>query len=149
MSDAIGARFQPMRFGATLDHMLRTLLLTLFATSALLLFPFAAQKAEAQQSSSLAGQWKMISSSPDGNEISWTLTIRYKDGSYSASMSTGQGDEQPRNFKVDGDDVSMGVTYEGDEYEIKLKRSGDKLVGTWSGNGNSGDTKGERTSSAS
>jgi hypothetical protein len=127
--------------------MLRTLLLATFAVPALL-FSLAAQRASAQEGGSLAGQWKMVSSTPDGNEIPWTLTIHYKDGSYSASMSTGQGgDEQPRNFKVDGDNISLGVNYEGDEYEIKLKHSGDKLVGTWSGNGNSGDTKGERASS--
>lgn len=127
--------------------MLRASLITLFAVPALMLFSLAAQKAFAQQGGSLAGQWKMVSSTPDGNDIPWTLTIRYKDGSYSASMSTEHGEEEPRDFKVDGDNVSMGVTYEGDEYEIKLKYSGDKLVGTWSGNGNSGDTKGARASS--
>ena len=132
-----------------IDHMLRALLLTLFAVPALILFSLGAHRASAQQGGSLAGQWKMVSSTPEGNEIPWTLTIRYKDGSYSASMSTGQGEEEPRNFKVDGNNISMGVNYEGDEYEIKLKYSGDKLVGTWSGNGNSGDTKGERTSTAS
>lgn len=128
--------------------MLRALLITLFAAPALLLVPFLAQNAAAQQSGSLAGDWKMVSSSPDGNDIPWTLTIHYKDGSYSASMSTGEGGAEPRNFKVEGDNVSMTVTYQGDEYEIKLKHTGDKLAGTWSGNGNSGDTKGERASTS-
>jgi hypothetical protein len=128
--------------------MLRAILTTLLAIPALILLSLVASNAAAQQSGSLAGEWKMVSSTPDGTEVPWTLTIRFKDGGYSASMSTGQGEEAPRNFKVDGDNVSLGVTYEGDDYDIKLKYSEGKLVGTWSGNGNSGDTKGERTNAA-
>lgn len=102
----------------------------------------------AQANSSLAGEWKMVSSTGDGNEVPWTLTIQYKDGNYSATVSTGQGEAEPKNFKVDGDDISMGVDYQGEEYEIKLKHSGEKLIGTWSGNGDNGDTKGERASAS-
>ena len=120
----------------------------LFAVPALAVLSLLAQNAAAQQPDSLAGEWKMVSSTPDGDDIPWTLTIHYKDGNYSASTSTGQGAEEPHNFKVDGENVSMNVMYDGEEYEIKLKHTGDKLVGTWSGNGNSGDTKGERASTS-
>lgn len=128
--------------------MLRASLILLFAVPALAVLSLLAQNAAAQQGGSLAGEWKMVSSTPDGDDIPWTLTIHYKDGNYSASTSIGQSAEEPRNFKVEGDNVSMNVMYEGDEYEIKLKHSGDKLAGTWSGNGNSGDTKGERASTS-
>lgn len=129
--------------------MLRSSLFKLLAVPALIgLFLLIGSSAMAQANGSLAGEWKMVSSTDDGNEVPWTLTIHYKDGNYSATVSTGQGEAEPKDFKVDGDNVSLGVEYQGDEYQIKLKWSGEKLVGTWSGNGDNGDTKGERASAS-
>jgi hypothetical protein len=111
------------------------------------LFLLTMSHAFSQESGSLAGNWKMVSSTSDGAEVPWTLAIHYKDGNYSASLASEEGESEPKSFKVDGDNISMRVTYQGEDYEIKLKRSGEKLTGTWSGNGDSGDTKGERASS--
>ncbi len=105
--------------------------------------------AAGQEKDALLGQWKMVSSTSDGGEVPWTLTIRSKDGTYSATVGGDEGTSEAKNFKVDGDNVSLLVNYHGEDYEIKLKRSGQKLTGTWSGNGDSGDTKGERASPAS
>ena len=104
--------------------------------------------AAGQEKDSLVGQWKMVSSTSDGGEIPWTLTIHSTGGTYSATAAVDEGESEAKNFKVDGDNVSMLVNYHGDEYEIKLKHAGQKLTGTWSGNGDSGDTKGERASSS-
>lgn len=125
--------------------MFRSFLLRgIFFASALVLL--LTSPISAQESGSLAGNWKMVSSTSDGTEVPWTLTIHYKDGNYSASVATDQGEQEPKSFKVEGDTVTMQVSYQGENYEIKLKHSGEKLTGTWSGNGDSGDTKGERAS---
>ena len=102
------------------------------------------QGSAAQNGAALSGDWKMVSFSPDGGEIAWRLTIRNQDGKYSAAVASEEGETSLKDFKVEGDDISFHVPYQGDDYAINLKLSGEKLVGTWSGNGDTGDTKGEK-----
>ena len=42
--------------------------------------------------------------------------------------------------------IRFKAPYQGEDYNIDLTMDGDKLVGTWSGNGDSGKTSGERSS---
>jgi hypothetical protein len=100
----------------------------------------------AQESRPLVGKWKMVSTTSDAGEVPWTLTIAYGDGKYSASVASEHGENAPKDFEVDGANVSMTVPYQGEDYEIKLKLAENKLSGTWSGNGDSGDTKGTKAS---
>jgi hypothetical protein len=102
-----------------------------------------------EQSHALAGKWKMVSEAPDGSEVAWTLVINYADGKYSGTLETGQGSVEAKNFRAEGNDVSLTAPYEGNDYEIKLHLTDGKLKGTWSGNGDSGDTRGEKASTAS
>ncbi len=88
----------------------------------------------------------MVSTTSDGGEVPWTLTINYGDGKYTATVASEHGENEPKEFKVDGATVSMTVPYQGEDYEIKLKLVGDKLSGTWSGNGDNGDTTGTKAS---
>jgi len=92
----------------------------------------------------LAGKWKMVAISPDGNEVPWTLTISYADGKYSGTLNSDQGEVPAKDFKTDGTMVSMTTPYEGNDYEVKLKLVDGKLKGTWSGGGDSGDVHGEK-----
>ena len=101
---------------------------------------------QAQESRPLVGKWKMVSTTSDGGGVPWTLTINYGDGKYSASVGAEHGESEPKDFKVDGANVSMTVPYQGDDYEIKLKLVEHKLSGTWSGDGDSGDTTGTKAS---
>ncbi len=96
-----------------------------------------------QQTDPLAGKWKMVSTSPDGSEVDWTLTIVHADGQYTATSATTE--ENPvQDFKVDGAKIHFRVSYQGNEYKIDLTRDGDSLTGTWSGNDQSGQTKGQK-----
>jgi hypothetical protein len=101
-----------------------------------------------QQGNVLAGRWKMISVTPDGAEIPWTLSITYQDGKYSAILGSREGDIPAKDFRVDGQKVHLRAPYEGQEYDIDLKLAGEKLSGTWSGNGDSGETRGEKAASS-
>jgi hypothetical protein len=100
--------------------------------------------AQAQQNDQLAGKWNMHSTTPDGNDVYWTLSITYKDGSYSATLASDDGETAAKDFKVDGLKIHLRAPYQGHEYDIDLKLVDGKLLGTWSGNGDSGETKGEK-----
>jgi hypothetical protein len=100
--------------------------------------------AQAQEDSAVTGKWKMVSTSPDGTDVHWTLSIAYKDGIYSATMSSDEGEGAAKDFKVEGSKIHLRAPYEGEEYDIDLKLVNGKLAGTWSGNGDSGETKGEK-----
>jgi hypothetical protein len=97
-----------------------------------------------QQTAAFAGTWKMISVTPDGAEIPWTLSIVYQDGKYSATLNSREGRIPAKDFTIEGQKLHLRAPYEGHEYDIDLKMSGEKLSGTWSGNGDSGETRGEK-----
>jgi hypothetical protein len=102
--------------------------------------------AHAQEDSAVTGKWRMVSTTPDGNDVHWTLSITYKDGTYSAMLGSGEGETAAKDFKVEGSKIHLRAPYQGEEYDIDLKLVDGKLSGTWSGNGDSGDTKGEKAS---
>jgi hypothetical protein len=100
--------------------------------------------AHAWQDDQLTGKWKMDSTTPDGNHVYWSLSIIDKDGSYSALIGSEEGEAAAKDFKVDGSKIHLRAPYQGEEYDVDLKLVDGKLVGTWSGNGDSGETKGEK-----
>ncbi len=97
------------------------------------------------QNQALLGKWNMTSTAPK-NYVPWTLTIDYKDGKYAAISSTADSTGPVKDFRVDGNALHFSVEYQGGEYDIDLKLQGDSLTGTWSGQGDSGETKGSKTS---
>jgi hypothetical protein len=104
----------------------------------------SAGMARAQKDSAVTGKWKMVSTTPDGNDVHWTLSITYKEGTYSATMGSEEGESAAKDFRVEGSKIHLRAPYEGEEYDIDLKLVDGKLAGTWSGNGDSGETKGEK-----
>lgn len=101
----------------------------------------------AQQSDSLAGTWNMSSLTPDGDHVDWTLVITQKDGNYTGAIKDSENGQEPaKDFKVDGDKIHLRVSYQGDDYDIDLTHDGNSLKGTWSGNGQNGETSGKKAS---
>ena len=111
---------------------------------ALLTVALCVNIARAEPETALAGKWNMVSTTQDGNDIAWSLSITFKDGTYGATLVADEGESTPKELKVDGSKVHMRVPYHGDEYDIDLKLAEGKLEGTWSGGGDSGKTKGQR-----
>jgi hypothetical protein len=95
------------------------------------------------QNQALLGKWNMVATAPD-NDVPWTLTIGYKNGKYEAVSGTGDSTAPVKDLRVDGNTLHFTVDYQGSEYDIDLKLQGDALTGTWSGQGNSGETKGHK-----
>src|ERR1051325_10882882 len=67
----------------------RIVLPIVFATVAGFLAIMIATPVHAQNQA-LLGKWDMTSTAPQ-YDVSWTLTIDYKDGKYAATSSTGEG----------------------------------------------------------
>jgi hypothetical protein len=95
----------------------------------------------------LVGAWNMNSLTPDGDSVPWKLTLKQQDGKWVGSIASDQGQNPISNVKVDGTKIHFTTPYQGEYYDQDLELQGGKLVGTWSGNGNSGKTTGERAAS--
>lgn len=128
-----------------LSVLLRLLAATVFCS--LIVF-LSTGIARSQQTDPLVGKWKMLSTTPDGDQVPWKLTITYADGKYSATAGTDQGEDAVNELKVDGAKIHFRVPYHGNEYYLDLKLDGDSLVGAWSGQGSTGDTKGQRSTAS-
>lgn len=118
---------------------------SVFAALLAAAFTLSAQSNTKAGDHDLVGKWKMMSFSPDGDPIPWSLNIKEADGKLAATLDTeNQGEAPARDFNVIGEKVHLKAPYEGEDYDIDLKLDAGKLTGTWSGNGDSGKTTGER-----
>ena len=113
-------------------------LFSIFAASLLALSPlFAADY------SPLLGKWSMVSETED-NSLPWTLVLKEADGKLTASLAIDQGEMPVKTVTFSDGVLKFKAPYQGEDYDIELKLTDDKLVGTWSGGGNSGKTTGTR-----
>ena len=95
----------------------------------------------------LIGAWNMNSLTPDGDSVPWKLTLKQQDGKWAGSIASEQGENPISNVKIDGAKIHFTTPYQGEYYDQDLQLEDGKLIGTWSGNGNSGKTTGERAGS--
>jgi hypothetical protein len=93
----------------------------------------------------LIGKWNMTSET-GGDPVNWTLTLKESDGKLTATLATDAGETPAKDFTYTDGVLKFKAPYEGEDYDIELKAGSDKLVGTWSGGGNSGRTSGKRAS---
>ena len=103
--------------------------------AAITLFTLAAAGLAA--ASAVAGTWDAVSLTPDGDQMHVTLTITESDGKLSATLTDDEGEWRVSNLKFDGKVLSFTVSREGD-YNVSMNLNGDKMEGTWSGQGDSG-----------
>jgi hypothetical protein len=106
----------------------------------------ARQAGSKSEAKALVGVWKMTSVTPDGDSIPWTLRVKDDDGKLAVFITREDGNEEPvKNLDIAEGKIRFKVPYQGEDYDINLTMDGDKLVGTWSGNGDSGKTSGQRS----
>jgi hypothetical protein len=96
-----------------------------------------------QDYKSLLGKWQMTSET-DGDNVKWALVLKETDGKLTATLAADQGEVPAKDFVYADGVMKFKAPYQDDYYDIELKVTGDKLVGTWSGGGNSGRTTGEK-----
>ena len=102
------------------------------------------RQADQKDTQTLAGKWKMVSITPNGDNVDWTLNMKQDSGAWTATVSTPDGDAPAKDLKVNLPSVHMKTPYGGDYYDIDLKLDGQTLKGTWSGGGDTGTTTGTR-----
>ncbi|HEY3937121.1 MAG TPA: hypothetical protein VGL97_06805 [Bryobacteraceae bacterium] len=96
----------------------------------------------AQDYKTLIGKWNMTAESDGGDPVKWTLVLKEDEGKLTAVLATDQGEQVAKDFTYADGVLKFKAPYQGNYYEIELKLVGEKLDGTWSGDGNSGKTSG-------
>jgi len=94
----------------------------------------------------LKGTWNMVSLTPDGDKVPFTLIIKEQDGKLTGSLKIETGEAEAKDFTVTEGVIKFQAPYQGEYYDIELKLVEGKLTGKWYGNGAEGDcsgTKGE------
>jgi hypothetical protein len=95
----------------------------------------------AQDYKPLLGKWTMTSET-DQDAVKWILVLKEADGHLTASVAVEDQEQPTKSFTYADGVLKFKVPYQDEDYDIELKASPDKLVGTWSGGGNSGKTTG-------
>jgi hypothetical protein len=119
-------------------HMLRRILASVLAAC------FVALSVFAQDYKALVGKWNMTSETSDA-PVHWTLVLKDDNGKLAGFLTTDEAEQPAKDFRYANGVLKFKAPYQGNVYDIELKASGDKLVGTWSGNGDSGKTTGSKT----
>jgi hypothetical protein len=89
------------------------------------------------------GKWSMTSES-GGDPVTWTLVLKETDGKLLAVLASDQGEQPAKGTSFADGTLKFSAPYQGEDYDIELKLADGKLVGTWSGNGDSGKTSGTK-----
>jgi hypothetical protein len=108
-----------------------------------LLTCLAVVSALGQDYKALIGKWNMTSET-DSDSVNWTLVLKESDGKLVGSLSSDQGEIPAKDFSYVDGVLKFKAPYEGQDYDIELKATPEKLVGTWSGGGASGKTTGTK-----
>jgi hypothetical protein len=90
----------------------------------------------------LLGTWDMTSEVDGGDPVKWVLILRDQDGKLQGLLTTDGGEQPAKDFALADHTIHFKAPYQGEEYLIELKLDGAHLSGTWSGDGNSGNTTG-------
>ena len=96
-----------------------------------------------QDYKALIGKWNMTSET-DGDPVNWTLVLKESDGKLTGVLSSDQGEMPAKDFTFVDGVLKFTAPYQGEDYDIELKATPEKLDGTWSGGGGSGKTSGTR-----
>jgi hypothetical protein len=89
------------------------------------------------------GTWDLLAQTPNGPMPS-VLTLKTVEGKLKAEIELAGVKQEVSDESLAGDVFKMKMMYEGVQYAIEAKITGDTLEGTWDGGGNSGTLKGTR-----
>ncbi|MFN7924335.1 MAG: hypothetical protein U0Q16_29805 [Bryobacteraceae bacterium] len=90
------------------------------------------------------GTWSCTATTPNGDEVPWTLELAQPDGKLKVSIKSERGDLAVPDARMDGDTLSFDVTVGEGKFHIELRFEGDKVKGSWKGGDDSGTMKGTR-----
>jgi hypothetical protein len=91
-----------------------------------------------------AGVWDCTAITPDGEALKFTLKIQEEGGRIAGTIEDARGSTKIVDPKLEDSMLIFKADYDGATYTLELKISGDKLEGTYKGEGASGQVKGAR-----
>lgn len=92
----------------------------------------------------LAGTWNMVSLTPDGDKVPFTLIIKEQEGKLTGTLKIESGEAEAKDFTVTNGVIKFQAPYQGDYYDIELKLVEGKLTGKWYGGGTEGEISGTK-----
>jgi hypothetical protein len=92
----------------------------------------------------IAGQWKVLARSSDGNEYNLDLVLTVTDGKVSGTLTSNEGTTALIDPKLEGSNLTFQVTTGDGTYSIKLTAAGQTLTGSFAGPGRNGTITAKR-----
>ncbi len=89
------------------------------------------------------GTWDVVASTPNG-DLPSVMTVKMVDGKPKVGFELGGLARTVTDEKLDKNVLTLKVEYEAALYDVEAKIDGDKIEGTWQGNGASGTLSGKR-----
>jgi hypothetical protein len=113
----------------------------------LVLIALALPLAAAPAGNPMAGAWQCVSSSAEGEQFKWVLTVAEQDGKLAGTLAGDMGSFPISDAKLADDAFTFNVTVGSATYAIEVKVAGNDFAGTYSGPEGRGTIKGTRQSS--
>ena len=115
--------------------------------AALLALLVVRMPARAFDAPAIVGVWDCVSSTTDGEDHEWTLTVKQENGNLAAIVEGGGlGDVQVQDFKAEGTTATFTAKTGSGSYAVKLTVTGASLDGSFDGEQASGTIKGKKRS---
>jgi hypothetical protein len=114
---------------------------------ALLMIALALPPAATPAGNPIVGAWQCVSSSAEGEQFKWVLTVAEQDGKLAGTLAGDMGSFPISDAKLTGDAFTFNVTVGSGTYAIECKVAGDSFAGNFSGPESRGTIKGTRQSS--
>ncbi len=91
------------------------------------------------------GNWSCTATTPDGDEVPWSMEISGNSGHYVAVLTSERGKMNIPQTRVDGNTLTFQVNVGGEgTFTISLTFDGDTFRGSWKGDDRGGELKGKR-----
>ena len=123
-----------------LSKSIRTLLATVAVAFSLLIV-------RAAETPAIVGAWDCTSTTSDGDDQTWTLTVTKDGDKLNATLGGGSlGDVTVSDFKAEADKATFNAHTTNGDYAVKLTVKGANIEGTFEGEQASGTIKGTKKS---
>ena len=93
--------------------------------------------------SAISGTWNLTADTADG-EMRWTMVVKDDGGKLSGTASASQGDYTMEDPRLDGNEFSFKITFDGAVYRVSMVIDGSRVVGKWSGPSDGGKISGTK-----
>jgi hypothetical protein len=91
-----------------------------------------------------AGSWDCQATSPDGDQLPYSLHVKKQDDRYIVTISSDRGEVPLPDARIEGNKLTFTVPRDGVTYTVTMTFDGDTVKGTYQGGDVSGPVSGKR-----